>query len=202
MMSFALPESYSSYVDEPAVRTAVDHILDSKSLEVPETLDWEQLPDFHAAVLAAHQVRCDYASALQGLWDAVWGKAIDEAGTGEDLEAWSISKVAPWYGLGFDAVSLFRDGVFGRAYTKGESIVGLGVSLGLSEAHLILWFGNENDEDIAAGLLSQDDWDLEMEDYGYQGRRGLAPIRDGSVPLERLNAAAARALSAIAGGVC
>ena len=199
-MSFALPESYASYVADPAVRTAVDHILGSKSLEVPETLDWDQLPDFHAAVLAAHQVRCEYVAALQDLWDAVWGKAIHEAGIGEDLEAWSIAETARWYGLGFDAISLFRDGVFGRAYTKGESIVGLGVNLDVRDVWLCLWFWNEDNGDLALDLLPSDDWNSELDEtYGYWSKTGLARIDAGGVPLERLNAAAARALAAITG---
>ena len=198
-MPFCLPESYASYVAEPAVRTAVDHILGSKSLKDYETLDWNQLPDFHAAVLAAHQVRCDYASALQGLWVAVWGKVIDEAGIGEDLEAWSIADTAGWYGLGFDAISLWQNCVFARAYTRGDSYIGLGVSLDLREARLIFWFGNENDEDLAADHWPQDGWDPEMWDHGYQSRKGLTRIEAGCVPLKRLHAAAARALDAIAG---
>ena len=199
-MCYCLPESYASYVADPAVRTAVDHILGSKSLKVPETLDWNQLPDFHAAVLAAHQVRCDYASALQGLWDAVWPTAIDEAGIGEELEAYSIADMADWHGLGFDAESLWDPEVFTRAYTRGDSYIGLSVSLNLREAYLILWFGNETDEDLAAGLLSQDDWNSELDEtYGRWSTKGLAPIRDGGVPLERLNAAANRALVAISG---
>lgn len=198
-MSFCLPESYASYVAEPAVMTAVEHILGSKSLKVPETLDWGQLPDFHAAVLAAHQVRCDYASAVQGLWDAVWGKAIDEAGIREDLAAWSIAETAGWYGVGVDAVSLFQERVFARAYTREESYIGLGVSLDLREARLIYWFGNANDDDLTAGLLSRDDWDPEQKDYGYWSRKDLARIEAGRVPLKRLHPAAAGALAAITG---
>ena len=199
-MSFCLPESYASYVADPAVRTAVDHILHRRALEVPETLGWDQLPDFHAAVLAAHQVRCDYAAALQGIWEAVWGKAIEEAGIGKDLEAWSIPETAEWYGLGFDAISLWQDKVFARAYTREDSRIGLGVSLDLREARLCLWFGNENDEDLADGLLSQDDWDPELdEDCGYWSKKNLARIEAGCVPLKRLKAAAGRALAAIAG---
>ena len=199
-MSFALPESYASYVADPAVRTAVDHILGSKSLKGHESLDWDELPDFHAAVLAAHQVRCDYASALQGLWDAVWPAAIDEAGIGEDLEAYSIADMADRHGLGFDAESLWAAEVFTRAYTRGDSYIGLSVSLNLREAYLILWFGSESDEDLAAGLLSWDDWNSGLDEtYGHRSTKGLAPIRDGGVPLERLNAAATRALVAITG---
>ncbi len=194
-MPFCLPESYASYVAEPAVQTAVDHILGSKLLKVPDGLDWGQLPDLHAADLGAHQVRCDYASALQGLWDGVWGKAIDEAGIGERLKAWSISDTADWYGLGFDAISLWRNGVFARAYTRDEFWIGLGVSLDLREARLCLWFGNENDEDLADGLLSQDDWDPELDEYyGYWSKKNLARIEVGCVPLKRLKAAAVKAL--------
>ena len=56
------------WLKDAAVRSAVNHILDSKKLEVPADLEWDRLPDFHAAVLAAHQARCDYATALHGLW--------------------------------------------------------------------------------------------------------------------------------------
>lgn len=198
-MSFCLPESYTSYVAEPAVRTAVDHILASKSLKVPEALDWDRLSDFHAAVLAAHQVRCDYASAVQGLWDTVWQRAIDEAGIGDDLEALSIAETAERYDIGLDAVSLFESGVFVRGYTKGASNIVLGVNLDLREAWLIFWFGNANDDDLAAELLSQDDWCPEPEDYGYWSKKDLAPIKDGQVPLKRLKTAAGRALAAMAG---
>ena len=199
-MSYCLPESYASYVADPAVRTAVDHILGRRSLKVPDVLEWNQLPDFHAAVLAAHQVRCDYASALQGLWDAVWGKAIDESGIGEHLEAWPIADTADWYGLGFDAMSLWQDGVFARAYTREDSYIGLGVCVGVRHVWLCLWFGDQNDNDLGAGLLSQDDWSSDLDEaYGYWSKKGLARIEGGCVPLKRLKAAAAGALSAIAG---
>lgn len=193
MPYFCLPESYASYVAEPAVKTAVDHILDSKSLEVPDGLDWGQLPDYHAAVLAAHQVRCDYASAAQGLWHTVWQKAIDEAGIGKDLEAWSIPKTASWYGLKFDTKSLWQWSLFARAYTRDDSSIGLGVGLHFHGARLSLWI-----EKDLAGLLSQDDWDPELDEYDcYQSKKNLARIEEGCVPLERLNAAAGRALVAI-----
>lgn len=198
-MPLCLPESYASYVAEPAVQTAVDHILGSKSLEIPEGLDWGQLPDFHAAVLAAHQVRCDYASAVQGLWDTVWQRAIDEAGIGKDLEAWSISDTATWYGLRFDAESLFWNDVFARTYTREISYIGLGVSLDLHEARLIFWFGTENNDDLAADHWPQDGWDAEIWDHGYRSQKGLARIEEGCVPLKRLKAAAACALAVITG---
>lgn len=197
-MSYCLPESYASYVADPAVRTAVDHILTSKLLEVPEGLDWSQLPDFHAAVLAAHQIRCEYATAVQRLWDAVWQTAIDEAGIGENLEALSIAKTAELY-AGVDAVSLFRDGAFTRGYVRGDSRIYLGVSLDLREAWLIFWVGNANYDDLTADLLSQNDWSPEPDEWGYWSKKDLARIEGSCVPLKRLKAAAAGALAAIIG---
>ena len=80
MTNFTLPESYCAYLEDAAVRSAIDHILDGKKLEVPADLEWDRLPDFHAAVLAAHQVRCDYANALHGLWSKVWQPALENCG--------------------------------------------------------------------------------------------------------------------------
>ena len=68
MTNITLPESYRAYCKDTAIRSAVDHILKrEKKLEVPPDLEWCRLPDFNAAVLAAHQVRCDFATALHGL---------------------------------------------------------------------------------------------------------------------------------------
>ena len=82
MPHFTLPESYCAYCNDNAVQAAVDHILDvaGENLEVPPDLEWCRLPDFNAAVLGAHQVRCDYATALHGLWIKVWQHALDHCG--------------------------------------------------------------------------------------------------------------------------
>ena len=197
-MPFTLPESYASYVADPAISTAVDHILESESLEVPDVLEWNQLPDFHAAVLAAHQVSCEYASALQRLWDEVWGRAIDEAPIGQELEARSITDTAERNKLEFNARSLWENEVFVRTYTRGDFSIDLGIKLSRSYARLMFWFGDDGNENGADNFLPEDDWDLdEQTDYGCESRRDLARINAGGIPLERLNEAAARALAAI-----
>ena len=62
---YQIPESYRAYCTNPAVRTAVDHILSkSNKLDVPSDIEWDELPKFHRAVLSAHQVRCEYAMYL------------------------------------------------------------------------------------------------------------------------------------------
>ena len=78
-MPVQIPESYRAYRTDRAVRTAVDHILESKSLSVPADLEWDDLPKFHRAVLSAHQVRCEFAIFLHELWDEVWQPAVERS---------------------------------------------------------------------------------------------------------------------------
>ena len=83
-MAFKLPASYRAYCADPAVRTAVDHILESKSLSLPAYIKWSDLPAFHRMVLSAHQVRCEYAMFLIEFWDAVWGRSLRKVRLGSD----------------------------------------------------------------------------------------------------------------------
>ena len=91
MTNFPLPETYCAYCKDTAVQSAVDHILNrGKKLDVPPDLEWCRLPDLHAAVLGAHQVRCDFAIALHGLWIKVWQHALDHCGFMDSLEPQSL----------------------------------------------------------------------------------------------------------------
>ena len=199
-MPCALPESYSAYVADAAVRTAVDHILDRGTIEVPETLGWNQLPDLHTADLGAHQVRCKYASALLCLWNAVWQRALDQFDSCQDIEPLSIYETQQWYGLSFDPTSLWDDSVFARGYRIARFKMGLGVTLDVRQARLCLWFGSEDDHDRVDNRLSPDDWDPDFDDtFGYWTTKDMARIADGHVELDRLNSVADRALAAIRG---
>ena len=199
-MPCTLPESYSAYVADAAVRTAVDHILDRGTIEVPETLDWNQLPDLHTADLGAHQVRCEYASALLCLWNAVWRRALDQFDSCQDLEPLSISETQQWYEFSFDPKSLWHNGAFARGYRIAGFKMGLGVSLDVHEARLCLWFGNEDDDDCVARRLSRRDWDPDFDDtFGYWTTKDMARIAGGHVELDRFNSVADRALAAIRG---
>ncbi len=78
---YQIPESYRAYCTDPAVRTAVDHILENpKKLDVPLGIEWDELPKFHRAVLSAHQVRCEYAEYQLDLWKCIWQPALDNCG--------------------------------------------------------------------------------------------------------------------------
>ena len=197
-MLFALPESYAAYATQKDVRAAVDHILNSKSLEVPSDLEWNQLPDLHAAVLAAHQVRSEYASALQRLWQEVWQASLDECGF--EAEACSITEQQGLLGYCVDTKSIWEDRQFVRSFRNRRFGIELAVTLDINKAQLWMWFGDEVYEngDSERLLQSATDWYVEEDEgdelfYGWT-KKELAPMSGGNVELDRLNIAAAQAL--------
>ena len=127
MPNFTLPPSYRAYCKDRAVLSAVDHVLNcGKKLEIPPDLEWNQLPDFHAAVLAAHQVRCDFAMALHSLWNKVWQSALDDCGFADPLEPLSFNKGQEYSGYLSDTYSLWDPGFLERVYAAGDHRIGLG----------------------------------------------------------------------------
>ena len=202
-MLFLLPPSYAAYAAQKEVRAAVDHVLGSKQLDVPSDLDWDQLPDFHAAVLAAHQVRCEYASALCGLWDEIWQKALDSSGL--EFEALSVAETQEWQMREWKSSQLETNDVwdskwFSRPLRKNGFCVYLGVWLEISGVRLGLWFARESDDQDKTPNLSLEkiNWSraLEDDDYYYTGK-GIAPISGDGIELDGLNDAAKQALAAI-----
>ena len=120
-MHFSLPESFAAYVSQRDVKAAVDHILNSKSLEVPADLDWEHLPDFHAAVLAAYQVRSDYATALHQLWNEVWQPVLDSSDI--EIQALSIAETQEWSSTHADTGNAWKDEEFYRSFRKNSFLI-------------------------------------------------------------------------------
>ena len=151
-MHFSLPESFAAYVSQRDVKAAVDHILNSTSLEVPADLDWEHLPDFHAAVLAAYQVRSDYATALHQLWNEVWQPVLDSSDI--EIQALSIAETQEWSSTHADTGNAWKDEEFYRSFRKNSFLIILGVGLHSTEARLYLWFGDEQGENSKAEELS------------------------------------------------
>ena len=199
MTNFTLPESYCVYCKDAAVQSAVDHILYARNLEVPADLEWRRLPDFHAAVLGAHQVRCDYATALHGLWIKVWQHALDDCGF--------VARLAPrrfqqqqqeLSAFPCDTYSLW-DGALERVYDAGDHKIGLGVYVDTKQAGLAIWLFDGNDEDLTAGLEPGEDWQPELnEGYRYTLDELARFSNDGCcIPLDPLNQAASRALQSI-----
>lgn len=200
MTHFALPESYRAWLKDAAVRSAVDHILSCKKLEVPADLEWDGLPDFHAAVLAAHQVRCDFATALHDLWKNVWKPALKDCGLADSLEPLSFNEQQELLVYPCDTYSLWESGVLDCVYGKGDHKVGLGVAIDLKQAWLTVWLLDGNDEVLTTSLDPGDAWNSEPADDGYlYSRDELSPISDDGIILDLLRRAAKRALQEIGG---
>ena len=164
MPNFTLPPSFRSYCKDRAVRSAVDHILDcGKKLKVPADLEWDRLPDFHAAVVAAHQVRCDYATALHGLWNEVWQPALDDCGFADSPEPLSLNEAQEYSDYPGDAYSLWDYELLERVCDKDGRKLGLGVTADLKQARLTIWLLDLDEEgmDLATWLAQGGDWDSE-----------------------------------------
>ena len=195
MTHFTFPESYRVYLKDPAVQSAVGHILYDKKPEVPADLEWCRLPDFHAAVLAAHHVRSDYATALNGLWRRVWQPALDDCGFADSLVSLSFNEQQTYSGYPCDTYSLW-EGPLERVYDKEGQKLGLGVTTDFKQGWLMMWLLDGNDEDQTTSMDPGDAWYSEGDGYLYS-REKLAPILDGGIALDPLNRAARQALQEI-----
>lgn len=202
MTNLTLPETYCAYCKDAAAQSAVDHILSrGKKLDVPPDLEWCRLPDLHTAVLGAHQVRCDFATALHGLWIKVWQHAVDDCGfTGSLVPQSLYEQQQEGYACSCDTYSLWDPGILERVYDAGDHKISLGVSIGTKQAWLAIWMLDGQENDLTTNLDLGDDWDSELGDKGYLWSDGkLARLsNDGCcIPLDSLNRAARQALEQI-----
>lgn len=203
-MSFELPESYRAYCSDPAVRTAVDHILSANTkapLTLPADIEWKDLPAFHRAVLSAHQVRCEFAVCLIDLWDAVWQRALDNWEHQSNLTRETVAAAEGWWPQKLDTNTIWTERQFFQLFKIGgiSSKLGLGARIGVEEVRLVLSLYGE-DETKNTTLLDLDDaWpkqDLE-DDIACTGK-DLAPIRgDGTIHLDPVREAASNALTTV-----
>jgi len=194
-MPFTFTKSYRTYLKDPAARSAVDYILGSKKPEVPADLEWDRLRDFHAAVLAAHQVRCEYAIGLCGLWERVWQPGLDNCDFTDSLAPLSFNESQVLDCYPSDTYSLW-EGVLERVYDKDGYRLSLGVSSDLRHAWLTLWLLNREGENLTTSLVQGGDWRLGEHGYLYT-REKLAPITDDGIELVPLNRVAGWALQEI-----
>lgn len=82
MAPLDIPQSVFDYMTKDGIRSAVDHLLASRSSDFPEEINsWDETRNYHRALLAAYQVRQEHIIFLIDLWDAVWGRALQEAGS-------------------------------------------------------------------------------------------------------------------------
>ena len=182
------------------MQEAVDHILDAKSLHVPVDLEWDDLPSFHRAVLAAHQAQCEYAIFLHELWSAVWKPALDAC----DIGISSLGRIADtpeWWDLELDTHALWLNGVLGHVLDIADTKFALSPGVVVDNERALLWLSLHEDKfDPITGLDLGADWPSEdVDEDGFpHTRKELAPIADdGSVDLDALRKAATDALAAV-----
>ena len=199
-MTFRVPESYRAYCTDAAVRTAVDHILDSRSLTLPADIDWRDLPAFHRAVLSAYQVRCEYAVFLIEFWDAVWKLALEKVDLGTTPEALTVGVSEEWGEQKLDTNTVWNASWFNRHFkftTTGSSLYA-GAMVEIDHVVLAIDYYDADNVQRTTELELGEKWpEDDIENGVAYTNKKLAPIRDGGIDLAPLREAADDALHAI-----
>ena len=198
-MTFKVPDSYRAYCTDAAVKTAVDHILDSRSLSLPEDIEWKDLPAFHRAVLSAHQVRCDFAIFLIDVWNAVWKPMLEQSDFGTNTEPCSVAESQRRFGQNVDTMEVWKTTWFGRAFTSADFYFVLGICSDAKCVQLSISFYDADEADRTTQIDPGDSWPRRdiADGVAYSSTR-LAPIRDdGIIDLGPLCEAGDNALVAV-----
>lgn len=72
----AMPATVAAYLQEPAVRTAVEALLEVQADVLPPGLEWDELDTYYRARGGAELTRHDMAHLLRQLWKTIWGQRI------------------------------------------------------------------------------------------------------------------------------
>ena len=198
-MPFPVPESVHAYVTDSVARTAVDTLLESETHPKDEDLGWDKLADFQRAVLAAHQVRCEYAVFLIELWDEVW-KPCFESGFGASLERRTITDTEEWCEQPFTPSGIWDQGWFGVSFAGPSRQRTLCVGVCLDDARSGVQLSAQLHDARDRELLDQgalgEPW--EEEDEVMWTTAKTVPINERrDLDLETLRDAARAALAAV-----
>lgn len=104
-----LPDALASYISETRIRRAVDLLLGDP--EVPEQIEWDEIPAFFDALVAAQQVQADHARTLVELWRRVW-----ESHLGPDLVPMTAADQVEFDWYGPTHVVMWDESCFGRGF--------------------------------------------------------------------------------------
>jgi hypothetical protein len=111
-----LPQSVVQYLTEPKLRAGVDSVLEYGARKLPPGLEWDELPQYFRAALAANHVQVDWALAHEELWRCVWPS---------ELVGWSPASLDEQSTRDFDAhVSIdnsWSDEWLWRCFTRPAS---------------------------------------------------------------------------------
>lgn len=198
-MPLLMPESVHVYMTDRVAQTAVDTLLEGEKRPPDDDLGWDGLSDFHRAVLAAHQVRCEYAIHLSDLWDEIW-KPRFEGDDGPRFTRQSITEAEAWCDQSFTPFGIWEAGWFGATFAQIGKPRTLCVGLYLEDAksgvQLSAQLHGERDRELLRAEALGELW--EEDDTVMLTASGLVPIGEQrSINLERLRDAAKAALEVV-----
>ena len=102
----SLPDSVRDYLQDPAIRFAVDALLALRPDKMPPDLELHELPTYLAARSAAEMTRYEFAATSYQLWSAVWAPLLEdwEPARFDELmaNAMAVSPTQCWEEKGFN----------------------------------------------------------------------------------------------------
>lgn len=108
-----LPPSVFQYLTVPKLRAGVDSVLEYGGKKLPPGLEWDELPQYFRAAVAAIAVRVDWALAMEELWRCVWpGELIGWSPVSIDNQS------TPDFGAHVSIDLCWTDEWFGRCFTR------------------------------------------------------------------------------------
>ena len=196
-MIYILPESVFRYLKEPSVQGGVDAVLEYGIKKLPPGLEWEELPQYNRAALAAVSVQVDWSLALHDLWSAIWPESVsgwrpltlDEQNTGDYAAQISIAQCwdQEWFGRCFIKLSVTGSGG-GKRRQADPPVLCLGVSL--SREGFSVGFSID-DPEVAKPDLPQ--FRFEPDEEGWWTPE--QPVSSQDLDLSLVKAAAAEAVT-------
>lgn len=203
-MEKSRPASFHAYCNDQAVRTAVDLLLaanphgNSKPLNLPKDIEWNDLVAFHRAVLSAHEIRSAYAIYLIELWDAVWESTLVSVNIGANTL--TPNECMDRLNVALDTYSTWESGEFYRSYEIKNSNYCLGLGTADDTKGPFLWFNFWEGENTNIELDYDDFWLRETKDSeGWVRTResSLRVVENGSFDISRLIDAATTVLAQV-----
>lgn len=74
--TFVMPATVAAYLQDPAVHTAVEALLEVPADTLPPGLELDELESYYHARGGAELTRYDMAHFLRQLWQMIWGRQI------------------------------------------------------------------------------------------------------------------------------
>ena len=155
----SVPESVLAYFNKPSVATAIDLLLTGKQHKVPDALQWQEVPSFYSACLAARQAQVEYAVFLAQLWTAIWQ---------DGPKGWHPCPPASQgrKDLSIGVENIWECRCFSRRFERDGRAIELYVYLGTAQAgvQLGVWFADKNERPIHGDDLREAGWEIFPED--------------------------------------